>query len=436
MTADFSKWFAFGTGVGIEIGREDATITVARVRPSGVTVLGELIIRKFRETPASEWGAEYSSFLKKLGAGYLAATVLLPRDEVMVRQIPMPGVSDRDLAAAVRFEIDSLNPYSEEEALFQWARIGKTSSVLIGITRRSVLEHYTTLFAQAGVKVAEFTFSAPAIYSAVRMLVKPPADGFVVLEESDEELEVYGESGTRPLFSARVDPPVDRARVLAISELRLPPETEPVALRDALPKPLATPADYDLEKASLSYASALAGACLLRPLAVNLLPREQRQSSSRMHYVPVIALASLLLILSGLLLAYPKYADRRYLGFLQFELHRLEPEAGKAMSLDRQTATTRNRAQILDSFRRRTKEDLDAFAELTKALPAPTWLNSMTLTRDSLTISGETDQAATLLKILDSSRQFKNSSFAIPIARGGGGGESFSIRAVRQGASQ
>jgi len=435
IATDFSKWLAFGTGVGIEIGREDATVTVARVRPSGVKVLGELIIRRFRETPASEWGAEYSSFLKKLGAGHLAATVLLPRDEVTVRQIPMPGVTDRDLAAAVRFEIDSLNPYSEEEAAFQWARIGKTSSVLIGITRRSVLEHYTTLFAEAGVNVAEFTFSAPAIYSAVRLLVKPPADGFVVIEESGDELEVYGESAARPLFSARLDPPTGRARVLAISELRLAPETEPIALREALPKPLASPADYDMSSSSLSYATALAGAWLLRPLAVNLLPAEQRQTSSRLHLIPVIALASLLLVMSGILLAYPKYADRRYLGFLQTELRKIEPQAGRAMSLDREIATVRNRAQTLDAFRRHTKDDLDALAELTKMLPPPTWLNSMQLTRDSLNISGETEQAAALLKVLDSSHQFKNSSFGLPIARGPSG-ELFSIRAVRQGVTR
>ena len=162
MTAtDFKKWLAVGTGIGIEIGREDLMVTAVRVRPSGVKVLGELTIHRFREQPATEWGADYASFLKKLGLTHLAATVLLPRDEVMVRQLALPGVADRDLAAAIRFELDSLNPYSEEEAVFDWARIGKSTSILIGITRRSVLGHYTALFAGAGLKVASFTFSAP-----------------------------------------------------------------------------------------------------------------------------------------------------------------------------------------------------------------------------------------------------------------------------------
>jgi hypothetical protein len=57
-------------------------------------VLGELTIPRFREQPAAEWGENYAAFLEKLGARHLAATILLPRDEVTVRQVQLPGVSD------------------------------------------------------------------------------------------------------------------------------------------------------------------------------------------------------------------------------------------------------------------------------------------------------------------------------------------------------
>lgn len=432
--ADFKKWLAIGTGIGIEIGRESLTVTVVRVRPSGVRVLGELTIPRFSEQPASDWGADYANFLKKLGVAHLSAGVLLPRDEVIVRQVMLPGVSDKDLAAAIRFEIDSLNPYSEEEAVFDWARIAKTPSILVGITRRTVLERYTTRFAEAGVKVASFTFSAPSIYSAVRVYSTPPPEGFLVLEETGDELEVYGESPARPIFSARVERSAASACTLAIAELRLAPETEPVALHDKLPQPLAAPSDYDLPRASLAYAVALAGACLLRPLAVNLLPREQRQSTSRLRFVPAIAFATMALLLLGAVLAYPKYADRQYLALLRAEIHKLEPQARKAVDLDRKIAIARNRAQTLDTFRARTREDLEAMSEVTKLLASPTWLTSLQMSRDSLTVSGETEQAAALLKVMDSSRQFHGSAFVIPIARGQNA-ELFTIRGTRQGVS-
>jgi hypothetical protein len=428
---DFKKWLAIGTGAGIEIGPQDLNVTVVRVRPNGAKVLGEITIERFRECPASDWGADYKAFLKKLGGTHLSATVLLPREDVMVRQVMLPGVSDKDLESAIRFEIDSLNPYSEEEAVFDWARIGKTPSVLIGITRRTILDRYTRLFAEAGVNIASFTFAAPAIYSAVRMFSTPP-EGFVALEEVGDEIEIYGEGPARPLFSTRLDQSADRARALAIAELRLPPDTQSSALHNVLPPPIAAPQDYRLASAALCYAAALAGACPVRALSVNLLPPEQRQFSSRARFVPTIVLASLALLLLGAVIAYPKYADGQYLELLQARIKQMDPQARKAKDLDRQIEEIRNRAQTLDNFRRHTKDDLDALSELTQILAPPTFLSGLQINRDSLLISGEAEQAAALLKLLDSSHQFQGSSFAVPMLRTPNG-EVFNIRAMRKG---
>ena len=434
-TIDFAKWLAIGTGIGIEIGSQDLTVTVVRLRPNGVRVLGELTISRFREQPAADWGAAYSGFLQKLGVGHLAATILLPRDEVTVRQISLPGVTDKDLPSAVRFEIDSLNPHSEEEVAYDWARIGKTSSVLIAITLRSVVERYTALFSQAGVKAAGFTFSAPTIYSALRLLSAPPKDGFVAMEPAEDGLEVYGESATRPIFSARLDQPADRVRTLAVSELRLSPETEAAILRDRLPQPLATPDTYEPSRACLSYAAALAGAGLLHPLSLNLLPRDQRQSASRLRYVPTAVLGSIVLLLAVAVLAYPSYSDRHYLGLVQAQIRLVDPLAKKATDAEHETVNARNRAQTLDNFRQQTRQDLDALNELTHLLAPPAWLSSLQLTRNSVNITGETDQAAALIKLLDGSHQFQSSSFSLPLQKSPGG-EVFSIRSTRKGAPQ
>jgi Tfp pilus assembly protein PilN len=431
-TIDFAKWLAIGTGIGIEIGAQDLTVTVVRLRPTGVRVLGELTIPHFREQPAADWGAAYAGFLQKLGARHLAATILLPRDEVTVRQISLPGVTDKDLPSAVRFEIDSLNPHSEEEVAYDWGRIGKTSSVLIAITLRSVVERYTALFSQAGVKAASFTFSAPTFYSALRLLSTPPKDGFLAMEPAEGGLEVYGESVTRPIFSARLDQPSDRVRTLAVSELRLPPETEAALLRDQLPQPLAQPETYEPSRACLSYAAALAGAGPLSRLSLNLLPREQRRSASRLRYVPTAVLGSVVLLLLVAVLAYPSYSDRHYLGLVQAQIRVLDPLARKAADVGRQTINARNQSQTLDNFRQQTRQDLDALNELTHLLAPPAWLSSLQLTRSSVNITGETDQAATFIKLLDGSRQFQASSFSLPLQRSGGG-EVFSIRSSRKG---
>ena len=90
---DFKRYAAFGSGVGIEIGAQHLEVTAARVRPYGIDVLGATTIRDFGQRPAAQWGLEYARFLQEAGASHLAATVLLPRRETIVRQIALPGVA-------------------------------------------------------------------------------------------------------------------------------------------------------------------------------------------------------------------------------------------------------------------------------------------------------------------------------------------------------
>lgn len=429
---ELRKWVAVGTGVGLEVGARDLRLTVARVRPTGARVLGAAVIENFRERPAAEWGAEYAAFLKRLGVAHLAATVLLPRREVIVRLLALPGVPNRDLAAAIGFQIDALHPYPEDEATWVWSRLDGSDSVLIGIARRELIAHYVSLFAEAGVKVAAFTFSAAALYSALRLLGAPPKGGFLALRETEEGVEAYGESEARPVLSAEFPASRERAAALAAAELRLPSETEPLEVAEVLPAPKTFPSYFDLTRQALSYAAALAGARPALALPLNLLPAEHRASGSRAVYLPTVILLALLAAAGVGLAAVSPIEDRRYLAALRAEIARLEPQARKAAELDQAVQAARARAQLLDDFRRRSKADLDLLAELTRLLAPPAWLNQLELTRDSVTLAGDAEQAAGLLKLLDESPLLHNSEFTMPIARVGEA-EAFRIRSLREG---
>jgi Tfp pilus assembly PilM family ATPase len=152
MTTDLRKWIAFGTGVGIEIRDHELQVTVVRVRPSQTGVSGSATVLDYTNRPAAEWGSELNAFLKKVGAAHIAATVLLPRRDVIVRQMLLPGVSDRDLASAVQLQVDSLHPFIDEEVNYTFARLGKTPSVLVGVARRDAIVRYSALFAEAGIR--------------------------------------------------------------------------------------------------------------------------------------------------------------------------------------------------------------------------------------------------------------------------------------------
>jgi Tfp pilus assembly protein PilN len=406
------KFLAFGTGVGIEVGPTDLTVSVVRSRPSGSELLGSTVIAGFRERPAVEWGREYADFVKKFSAGHLAAVVIVPRSEVIVRTLQFPAVGDEELEAAIGFQLDTLHPYAEDDAVPAFARLSGTQ-VLIGVLRRQKFEAYQTKFTEAGIKVVSFTFSAAAIYSAIRMTADAPKE-FLATQETVDGLEVYGESLARPVFSSIFDLPPARAVALAAAELRLPSDTVPQELG-----------------ARMAQAAALCSAAPALALGANFLPEGQRRSSSKWRYVPTAALATVLLALLVAIGFHEPYDTGRYVAALQAEIKRGEPIAARVPRLDKSTEQTRARVQLLDDFRRRTRQDLDLLLELTSALPAPTFLSGMDMTRESVNITGETDQAAPLLRVVDNSPRLANSEFTMPIGRVANG-EVFRIRSQRE----
>ena len=428
---DLRKLMRFGSGVGIEIGATDLEIVVARARPSGIRVLGRLAISDFASRPAAEWGAEYTRFLKSLGAAHLTATVLLPRREVIVRMVALPGVSSREMEGALRLELDSLHPFGEDDVAWGWTCLAP-GAALVGIARRSVVERYIQAFIGANISVSSFTFSAAAIHAAIRLDGAGRPAGFLALGRTPAgPWETYGESPSRPVFSAEFDLPPERAAALALAELRLPPDTAPLRLEDTLPQPGRNPVENDLSRNALPYATALAGACPRLAPSANVLPPEYRKFSSRAMFIPTLALAALLLACLAGAWAWSGASERAYLARLRAETAKLEPLQRRAQALDRQTADARARAQFLDRYRAQTRRDLDVLNDLTKLIEPPAWTSSVDIGRESVRLQGEAPQATSVYKIVSSSPLLPNARLD-PGQANGAGGENFVITAARE----
>jgi hypothetical protein len=421
--AELRKWFAIGGGIGIEIcgapGGESLRIAAARVRPGGARLLGTLTVEDAQHHAAGTWGAEYAQFIRRMGLGHVPAAVLLPRREVTIRNLSLPGVTDKDLASAIEFQLEGLHPYPEAEAVSSWVRIPGTHSVLIAVTRRPTLDRFTNLFAEAGVQVGSFTCSAAAVYSSRHLFGTASAE-MIAYEETAAGVEVYGESPARPIFSALFDAEPAHAGQMAASDLRLDPSIPLQTLREVLG---AEPA--------LPYAAALTSACPRMALGLNLLPAELRRAGTGVAWIPVGALGAVVLMLAGALAAFPGFENGRYERSLSAEIARVTPAASRSEALDRQIETARRRILLLDAVRGRSEADLDVLGELTRLLAPPTWANLLEITRTQVTVAGEAQQAAPLLGILDASPLLENSEFVSPPARVPTG-EVFRIRAHRE----
>jgi Tfp pilus assembly protein PilN len=421
MNQDLKRWLNFGSGVGIEIDGPRLRVSVVRVRPSGAQMVAMYQIENYRERPAVEWGAEYAASLKQHNVSHASAYVVLPRSEVIVRAINFQGVLDRDLDAAVGYQLEGLHPYGDEDVTSGYARLGETPWVLVAITKRETLSFYTTLFAEAGVAIANVSPSASLIWAGLRALNDSPAPGLLLWAERDTpdgpSVEVYGESESRPAYSVVFDQTglenAARLRSLATSELRLDASTEPQALPD------------------LAFTGAILSALPRRSLKLNLLPEAERTSSSRLWLVPTAVLIATLALLTVAYLMQQNYQNKKLLEHLRREIARVERYQTESVKLDAEVQASRARMALLDSMRQRTPEDLDTLLELTRILTPPGWLMSLDMTAQHVAVAGEAPQADALLQTLDASPRLKESQHLMPVARSQGL-DQFRIRSVRE----
>ena len=189
-------------------------------------------------------------------------------------------------------------------------------------------------------------------------------------------MEVYGESPSRPLFSAEFDLAPQRAAMLALSELRLrgryraadPGRDAAQAGRQSGAKRsfAQCAAVCDGPVRGLSPAGA-GGQCAAAGVPTLQLPGGVRPDhgagrppspGGRLHG------------------GYASWSEKQYLKQINAEIARLEPLHRRADSLDKETARARARAQLLDQFRKQTRMDLDALNELTHLLEPPAWSNT------------------------------------------------------------
>ena len=431
-TSRLRRMLVFGTGFGIAIGKRNLEVAIVRSRASGPSLLGVTSIVDFRSRPAAEWGAELLGFLAGANARYLTATVVLPREETIVRTLKIPGVADKDIQGAVELQIDTLHPWGDEEVTWTWMRTERDrDTILVGLVRKALLGDYETLFSEAGIGLAAITFSSAAIHAAVRIWSAAPASLLCFAVSNEQErgrTEVYGESTARAVYSAEFALPPERALAISRSELRLEPGYPASSLAEALPLPSGAAAEYS----PIAWSAALAASAPLVTRFANLLPPDRRASNVRKQLWLPAALGALVLL--GLLLGFvvlPAIEQRRYLAELNAEMKRLEPAALRAQSLDRRIALDRAKIAALDDFRRRPQADLDVLNELTRLLPPQVWTNSIEISPDSVVIAGEADQAAPLLKLLDSSPLFQNSEFALSVTHNAQT-EQFRIKTMRR----
>jgi general secretion pathway protein L len=122
----------------------------------------------------------------------------------------------------------------------------------------------------------------------------------------------------------------------------------------------------------------------------------------------------------------------RHAGRLTQEIRRLEPEAKVVESLAAELARNRRILSALEAVENDHVRALPVLQEMTETLPAGSWLQALTMDRQGVELTGQSDAASTLIPLLESSAQLERVEFTSPVTKTQNK-EQFRIRAGWEG---
>ena len=97
--------------LGIFIDGETLRLALLSRRFKKITWIEGLSIDKFAEKPPSEIQKQIAGLLQKNKATGCRSVLVIPRSEVVVRQIKLPSEAESNLAKVVEYQLAGLLPY-------------------------------------------------------------------------------------------------------------------------------------------------------------------------------------------------------------------------------------------------------------------------------------------------------------------------------------
>lgn len=454
--------------LGVFIDGEVLRLSLLSKQFKSVKILDFLTVENFRQKPLPELGKEVSTFLRKNKALQCHSVLLVPRHQIIVRQIELPKEAEANLAKVVEYQLANLLPSQDVSVCYDFSisrqtAESKTLLVTIFFVLKSVLETLLNTCEGIGLRVDRVIPSSVAMANYLLLWrhhfkVTTALLGFVakgryelvglvnqnfefsreaLLQDEEKlpetlkpEMEFFRGQARLPdtavLDVFMIGDVADeqwqegadnRFKVHCLSQLQ------------GLGLQIAKADNYRVKVRDqfLATAGALAGLKRRLPVSVNLIPAEKRVSKSKWVLVPTYVLLGINLLLVVALLLRGVLQQQVYSTQLSREVARLEPEVKKIRSVEKQIADLQSRTDFLTTLKKSNSVNLEVLNELSRVLPKNTWVLYLSLKNQDIEFSGASDSAASLLQILDNSPYFKSVEFVAPITRDSSGKEIYRI---------
>jgi Tfp pilus assembly protein PilN len=434
------------TSVGVEIAGQDLRIAVLRDFAGKRRVLRADVLQSFIGLSEQDRAESLVAHFKRNKLSNFNVQLALPGTWGVTRDLEFPatGIGDK-LRSAVALQVENLSPWPLDEIYWDcvWETPAKSVRpivVHVAIVPRGVLDPWVTLFRSAGLALTGASLSslswahgATALWGSSQPLLVIGAEneyveGTLVHDERVNSMAVTGGDTAALVHSAEMHL-VRSGRLDSINAVRLVIHGAASAAAGAKPDRLPLEGSPDAAMNFGSIAAALLG--LVRSsFRSNLIPDQLRRRRNHLQLVPTYVLILALVVLGLLFLIREPYQQLAYAGRLDREIQRLAPEFRSGGDQEARLNRLSDQLKALDVVINKRDANLEALLELARILPAGTWLTSYQYQDYTVTISGVSDSAATIQKLVEDSALFRDAQFTSSITRDSYGKDRFVIRAT------
>src|SRR6185369_14938280 len=121
--------------------------------------------------------------------------------------------------------------------------------------------------------------------------------------------------------------------------------------------------------------------------------------------------------------------EQRYLGRINAEISRLDPEVRAVERVQRELERKRKLLGTITGIEASAVRPLPVLRDLTDLLPSDTWLTTLSLDSKGVELTGQAAAASALIPLLENSPRLERVEFSSPVTRGRDK-EQFRIRAA------
>jgi len=453
--------------LGILIKGDTLRLALVQQEFKQVRLLDLLALENFRSTAPQELKSAIARFLLKNQAQKARSVLLIPRQEVILRQLELPAGAASNLPRVVEYQLAGFLPSETQEISFAYhvskPKTGSSTLELsIYLVPKGQLEEPLRwcdlldlqVFRVIPTSVALANFfqnQLPRLKSANALIGYRAAGGcewislrqgavlhshFQTMAEEEDfpaVLQCEGERIRSRLGLAEETPlnlylagTLDQSEAPANRHFRLHTLVQPADFRLVLGT--APIESRRLAEALPALAGALCGLQRRNPVHVDLLPAERQKKHAQWILLPTYALAAANLLLLGMLALRGPIQQSWFASRLDREVSRLEPEVRKMKKIEEQKKDCERRVALMIKARKTNERVLEAINELSTILPKEAWVMDFTLRNGAIEIYGISDSAASLPQIIVNSPRFRGAEFVAPIARDSNGKEVYRIR--------